>query len=210
MAPIESQSEVARHNVRGLLVPTWPGVVLYCLLSTVLIAILNSGSIINKLSNNYIGSPKNLKTNFSTLYDSFSNSFSSALGGRLGQILLWAFIGALVYIAIWFSRNVFSSFENDVIIYRYLHPSNYRRASYLESSITVKLFLAALALIFAGYLFVMITGVLPAVAALAGSAAYNYHAASLLYILFSILGIALALYIGMLLLRLISRLWKLL
>jgi hypothetical protein len=170
MAKFESDSEVSRHEFKDFFVPGWAETFLYLLLSVITILVLNAGSIINRLSNNYVGQPQQLKTNFSTLLNGFSNSFSSALGGRLGQIILWAFVGALAYLALWLSRNVLNSFENDVISAHYLHPSSYSSSGYWGSSFSVKIFLAALVLIFLGYIFVVITAVLPAVAALAGSA----------------------------------------
>src|SRR5581483_5465695 len=107
-------------------------------------------------SNNYIGTPEKLKANFSTLSSGFSNSFSSALGGRLGQIMLWAFVGAIVYLGLWLARNVLNSFENDIISSHYLHPSNYSSARSWGSSLSIKLFLVAEVVITVAYSFIMI------------------------------------------------------
>src|SRR3954469_22765001 len=115
MAEIESQSELADSEVRNFFVPGIAEVILYLIIAMLLLALLNAGSIINTLTNNYIGNPQNLKANFSTFFDGFSNAFSSALGGRLGQILLWSVIGAIAYMGIWLARNVLNSFENDII-----------------------------------------------------------------------------------------------
>lgn len=211
MANITTGSEAGRHEVRDFFLPGWAETFLYLLLSILLILIFNAGSIISRLSNNYVGSPEKLKANFSTLFSGFSNSFSSALGGRLGQIILWAFVGAVVYMAIWLARNLLNSFENDIISAHYLHPSSYNRAGSLGVSLTIKIFLLAELIITVAYLFVALTAALPAVAALAGSAAYNFVAAtSPFYMLFALLGVALIIYIGSVLLRLLAHLWKLL
>jgi hypothetical protein len=211
MPKIESQNEIASHQAKGFFVPSVGEFTLYVLLSMILLVGLNVGSIISRLSNNYIGNPEHLKTNFSTLISGFNSSFDSALGGRLGQILLWAFVGALAYIGLWLAKNVLNSFENDIIADHYLHPSSYSRIGYWSSSFSVKTFLVAMLLVTAGYLFILISVVMPAVAALAGSAAYNFHAStSTFYILFSIVGLALVLYIGVVLLKLVAHLWKLL
>jgi hypothetical protein len=211
MVEIESQSQVSSHRAGNFFRPSAAEIALYFLLSTMLLIIYNSGSIIQKLGSNYIGSPQHLKTSFSTLSSGFSNSFSTALGGRLGQIILWSFVGALAYIALWLSKNILNSFENDLISAHYLHPSTYSRVGYWGSSFSVKIFLAAMLLISAGFLFVAIRAVLPAVAALAGSAAYNFSwSTSPYYLAFSVIGVALVIYIGIVLLRLVSHLWKLL
>jgi hypothetical protein len=211
MLRFRSESEMTSHRARNFFIPSGATVLLYVLLSIVLVLVLNSGDIIQRLSNNYIGSPQSIKANFTTLSDSFSRSFSTALGDRLGQMLLWAFVGALAYIGLWLAKNVLNSFENDIISDHYLHPSTYSRAGYWGSSFSVKIFLAAQVLITAGYLFVLITTVLPSLSALAGSAAYSFDwSTSPLYIFFAIIGTALVLYIGVVLLKLLSHLWKLL
>lgn len=211
MPQIESHNETSGHSASNFFKPSMSEVILYILLSIILLLVLNSGDIIHKLSSNYIGPPEHLKTNFTTLASSFNNSFSSALGGRLGQIILWSFIGAFTYICLWLAKNVLNSFENDIISDHYLHPSNYSRAGYWGSSFSVKIFLAAMILISAAYLFVVLRAVLPALAALAGSAVYNFHPTiSVFYLLFCICGLALVIYIAKVLLRLVAHLWKLL
>ncbi len=211
MARIQSQSDITSHHAGNFFKPSVAEAMLYFLLSIILLVIYNSGDIIHHLGSNYIGSPEHLKTNFTTLSNGFSNSFSSALGGRLGQIILWSFVGALAYIALWLAKNILNSFENDVISAHYLHPSTYSRIGYWGSSFAIKLFLASMLLFSAGYLFVSIRAVLPAVALLAGSAAYNFHwLTSIGYLLFSITAVAVLLYIGTVLLKLTAHLWKLL
>jgi len=211
MVRFKSQSEMSSHQARNFFIPSAAEILLYVLCSVILVLVLNSGDIIQRLSNNYIGSPQDLKANFTTFSDSFSQSFSTALGGRLGQMLLWSFIGALAYIGLWLAKNVLNSFENDIISDHYLHPSTYSRAGYWGSSFSVKIFLAAEVLITAGFLFVAVTTALPSLATLAGSAVYNFSwSGSLLYILVSLIGTALLLYASIVLLKLMSHLWKLL
>jgi hypothetical protein len=211
MVEIKSESQAEAHGARNFFRPGGAEIALYFLLSIVILLIYNSGSIIQKLGSNYIGSPENLKTNFTTLSSGFSNSFSMALGGRLGQIILWSFVGAWAYIALCLAKNVLNSFENDLISAHYLHPSTYSRAGYWGSSFSAKIFLAAMLLISAGFLFVAVRAVLPSVAALAGSAVYNFNwSTSPYYLVFSVIGGALVVYIAVVLLRLVSHLWKLL
>jgi len=156
---IESGSERTDHQVRDFFLPSLPGVVLYLLLSGIILVVFNIGSIIDNLSNHYIGSPDTLKANFSTLFKSFSDSFSSAWNGRLGQVLLWACVGAAAYITIWLGKNVLNSFENDIIAAHYSHPTDYSRLGYWTSSFSVKIFLAAMILITLGFLFVSLVAV---------------------------------------------------
>jgi hypothetical protein len=211
MTRFKPMSDANRHEVHNFFLPGWTASLLYGLLALIIVLILNAGSIISRLSNNYIGSPEKVKASFTTLSTGFSDSFSSALGGRLGQILLWSFVGALVYMCLWLARNVLNSFENDIISAHYLHPSSYSATRTLSSSLSVKIFLLAEVIITAAYFFIAVTAALPAVAALAGSAAYNFNlSTSPLYILFAIVGVAVMIYIGAVLLKLLAHLWKLL
>lgn len=211
MAEILSQSEISSHKAKNFFIPSYGEVILYFLIGLILLIGLNAGSLISNLSNNYIGDPEHLKTNFSTLFNSFSDSFSSAAGGRLGQIIVWSFVGALSYLGLWLGKNVLNSFENDVIADHYLHPSNYSRLGYWGSSLSIKIFLGSLLLITAGFFFLCITGLLPALAALAGSAVYNFQLLqSSFYITCALLGVAILIYIGTVLIRLVAHLWKLL
>jgi hypothetical protein len=211
MVKFKSQSEISSHQARNFFIPGGAEVLLYILFSVILILVLNVGDITQRLSNNYIGPSQDLKANFTTLSSSFSHSFGTALGGRLGQMLLWSFVGALAYISLWLAKNILNSFENDLISDHYMHPSNYSRAGYWGSSFSVKIFLAAEVLITAGFLFVAVTTALPSLSALAGSAMYDFSwSNSLLYISVSIIGMALVLYAAIVLLKLMSHLWKLL
>lgn len=207
---IKSNSEIASRPVEHFFIPSWAEASLYVLLSAIVLSALNSGSIIKTLSNSYISSPHALEANFSTLFDGFSKAFSGALGGRLGQILLWSFVGALAYILLWLAKNIINSFENDIISDHYLHPANYNRTGYWGSSLSVKVFLAAIVLISAVWILIAISAVLPSLAALAGSAIYKFHSVSVIYIIFAVIGGAMVFYISMLLIRLVSHLWKLL
>src|SRR5438105_4071346 len=121
---------MTRHNARHFFVPGIIEIILYVLAAIIFLVIYNSAGLISKLGNNYLDSPRDLAANFTTLTSGFSNYFSTALGGRLGQIVLWSFIGALSYIGLWMAKNVLNSFENDIISDHYLHPSSYSRANY--------------------------------------------------------------------------------
>ncbi len=211
MAQIQSESQSTSHSMRDFFVPSWPSVILYLLLSGIIIVLLNLGSIIDNLSNHYIGSPDTLKANFSTLFKGFSDSFSSAWNGRLGQVLLWACVGAAAYIAIWLGKNVLNSFENDIIAAHYHHPRDYNRVGYWSSMFSVKIFLAAMILITVGLMFLSITAILPALAALAGSATYDFHpTSSIFYIAACVVSGAILIYLFVALCKLVAHLWKLL
>lgn len=211
MTIFESQAEISNHRPAKFFLPSLAEISLYFLLAIILLTVFNLGKIFQKLSNTYAGSPEKLQTNFSALAQAFNHSFSAALGGRLGQIILWSFIGAVAYIGLWLGKNLLNSFENDIISDHYLHPSNYNRAGYWSSSIAVKIFLLALLLVSAGYIYIVASAVLPSVSSLAASALFNYESrTSLFYLVFAVCGTAIIIYLAAVLSKLLVHLWKLL
>jgi len=212
MAKIESASQIEQEkNSRRLFAPTASEATLYTILGVISLAVLNSGSIISALKTNYIGSPEDLSLRLSILNDSISSSLSSAIGGRLGQIIVWSFIGAAAYIALWFVKNILNSFENDVIIDHYLHPSNFNRAGYWGSAFAGKMFFGVMVVFFLTFLFVGVKLILPAAATLSASALYHFRLpASILYVVLCVLIASVVIYTWVLLLRIIAHLWKML
>ncbi len=211
MARIESQSDRTAHRLKNFLLPGAAELAIYALLSMILVIVFNTSVIINNLGDDYLKAAQNLKASASVISDGFSASFSSALGGRLGQIAFWSFIGALAYIALWLSKNVLNSFENDVIIDHYLHPTSFSRAGYWGSSLSVKVFLAAGTLMTAAYTYLLYAAIFPAIASLAASASYNFTLkTSPAYLVLCVVMGTVALYLARLLLRLVVHLWQLL
>jgi len=211
MSKLQSQSDKLSHRAKNFFIPNGAETFLFVLLSVILLIIFNTNAVINHLDNNVLNAASSLKANYSTFTSGFNASFSQALGGRLGQMLLWAFIGALAYIGLWLAKNVLNSFENDIISDRYIHPSSYSHVGYWGSSLSVKTFLLADVLVIIASGYVSLKAIMPGLAALASSAVYNFDAAtSLPYILGCVLAGAILLYLFLLLLRFTSRLWKLL
>jgi hypothetical protein len=211
MAKIESQSDRSSGEVKGFFVPTLAGGTILFILGALLLVAYNSGQIINWVGSSYLESADKLKLNIDILNNGLSNSFSTAFDGRLGQIVVWSLVGALTYMGLWFLKNLLNSFENDVIINHYLHPTNFNRAGYWGSALAGKIFFAAMAIVWVAYTYLSLKVVMPAVAALTSSAVNNFDLAnSLLYIVLSLIIATLLIYIWTLLAKTVSRLWKLL
>jgi hypothetical protein len=211
MSKIESGSEFQERKIGNFLVPSGAAVALYVLLGAVTILLFNYGVITGWLGSTYNNTAKSSSLSFNILNNSFSESFSSALGGRLGLIILWSFVGALAYVAVWFLRNILNSFENDIIIDHYLHPSSYDRKGYWGSAMSAKIFFGATAIILITYSVLAVNMVLPAAAALAANAAYHFKVPlSPGYILLSVLIAALCIYGWVLIFKTVRRLWALL
>lgn len=211
MSKLQSQSDKLSHRAKNFFLPSGGEAFFFILLSIIFLIVFNTSAVISHLDNNVLSAASSLKASYSTFSDGFNTSFSQALGGRLGQILLWAFIGALAYIGIWLAKNVLNSFENDIISDRYIHPSSYSHIGYWGSSLSVKTFLLADVLIVIAYVFLFLKAVMPGLAALASSSVYNFDfATSLPYIAGCVVACAIFLYLFLLLMRFTSHLWKLL
>src|SRR3954464_14275994 len=111
MAKIQSQSQNAEAEVKAFFVPSLAGWLLFLLLGAVLLLIYNLNQILNWVGNNYLESASRLNLSINVLNSGFTSSFDSAFGGRLGQIIVWALVGALAYILLWFLKNMLNSFE---------------------------------------------------------------------------------------------------
>jgi hypothetical protein len=211
MAKIQSQSQKSTGEVRAFFVPSFAGGLLFLLLGAVLLFIYNLNQILSWVGNSYLESASRLSLSINVLNNGFTSSFDTAFGGRLGQIVVWSMVGALAYIGLWFLKNVLNSFENDVIVDHYLHPSNFSRTGYWGSAVAGKMFFAAFAIIFVAYTFLAIKVVLPSAAALSSSAINDFKLPdSILYLLLCVIIPAAALYFWVLLMKILSHLWKLL
>lgn len=210
MAKILSQSDRINNRLKNFFVPSFAGGILLFLLGTIMLLAYNLSQIINWVGTTYLESADNLNLSINVFSQGLGNSFDAALGGRLGQITVWALIGSLAYIVIWFLKNILNSFENDVIVDRYLHPSTFNRAGYWGSAMAGKVFFGAMVIVLAAYSYLAIKVIMPATTALANTAINDFRLPdSILYIALCIFIPALMLYIWTLAAKIVGHLWKL-
>lgn len=211
MSKIESQNEQAADNLKNFFVPSFAAGILLFLLGTFLLLAYNTGQIINWVGSGYLESANQLNLSINVLNNGFTNSFNTALDGRLGQIIFWSLLGALLYIVLWFLRNFINSFENDVIVDHYLHPQNFNRSGYWGSAIAGKIFFTAIVVVLIAYTFLALKVIMPAVGALTSTSIYNFRLpASVFYIVLCVLIPTVVIYLWSLIVRVLSHLWKLL
>ena|SRR5579862_6838883 len=208
---IESHSERATHSLKPFFVPSLVNAMLFLLIGTILLALYNWSNIINWLGNDYLGSAEKLNLGINVLNNGFGQSFDTAFGGRLGQIIVWSIVGALAYVLVWFIKNIFNSFENDVIVDHYTHPSSFNRAGYWGSSLAGIVSFVDTALLWVVYSFFGLKVILPAAASLTSSAIYSFKLPdSIVYLALCILIAGVAVYLWALMARIVGHLWKLL
>jgi hypothetical protein len=67
-----------------------------------------------------------------------TQSHNSSIGATSKQFIL--LVGCVVYVIIWFMRNIVVNLLNDVVADNYIHPKSYKRSSYWGSIFARKMF----------------------------------------------------------------------
>jgi hypothetical protein len=136
-----SSSATVGATSKNFLIPTWSQLVLYLLISLLLLTVFNLRQLWEYLNNNILASDglglgSVISENASGLHK-LLNSLSQSI---ILQVAFWVCIGSLIYMLIWFVRNVVINILNDVVADSYVHPSSYSRFHYWESIIARKIF----------------------------------------------------------------------
>lgn len=209
MAQILSQNEKSTNTLKDFFVPSFAAVFLYFLLGSILLLTYAYSRILGWFSNDYLESAGRLDQSLQVFGKGFGHSFDTALGGRLGQAIVWSLLGALVYILIWFVKNMLNSVENDFITDRYLHPKTYNRTKFLGVAIGELVFFLALLIVLAVYTFIGLKVVMPAAASLLSSSLSHFRfPISILYIVLSVVVPAIAVYVWVIVTQMLTRLWQ--
>jgi hypothetical protein len=209
MARILSQNERSQNTLKDFFVPSLAANILFILLGAILLLVYTFSQILGWFGNDYLDSAHKLNQNLQVFNKGLSSSFDSALGGRLGQIIVWSFVGALVYILIWFVKNMFNSVENDLIIDRYSHPQNYNRTKFFGVALGELFLFIAMLIVLVVYTFLGLKVILPAAASLMSSSINHFHlSSSILYLALSVAVPMLAIYFWTIFAKVMTRLWQ--
>ncbi|MBX4190643.1 hypothetical protein KW794_00995 [Candidatus Saccharibacteria bacterium] len=209
MKQILSQNEMSSNTLKDFFVPSFAAGFLYSMLGAVLLLIYTFTQILGWFGNDYLDSASKLNQSFHVFNKGLSTSFNSALGGRLGQIIVWSFVGALCYILIWFVKNMFNSVQNDIIVDQYSHPKSYNRVQFFGVALGELVFFIAMLILLAVYTFVGLKIMLPASASLMSASINHFQLpSSVFYIIFSALVPVLGVYIWSIFSKVVVRLWR--
>jgi hypothetical protein len=136
----ESHNSNIGATSKQFILPSVPQLLLYILIATMVLFVLNSGKAWNYLSNTILaskGGAANLITHNSP---AFQKTFDSLSRSIILQVVFWVLIGCLVYIIIWFVRNIAVNLLNDFVADNYIHPKSYSRSDYWSSILARKVF----------------------------------------------------------------------
>jgi hypothetical protein len=138
---------------KNFLVPSWSQLVLYLLISILLLIIFNLGGLWSYLNSVILAPEGGLDSVLAEHASGVRHFLNAASQSIILQIIFWVCIGSLIYVLIWFIRNVVVNILNDVVADQYIHPPSYSRFNYWGSVIARKVFFAISTLVLLFYFF---------------------------------------------------------
>ncbi|MBI4033726.1 hypothetical protein HY379_01880 [Candidatus Saccharibacteria bacterium] len=202
MAEYHSGSSLRQHTIRDLLLPSNLIWLLYLLISLVVLTFLNVPAFGRLL----VGEAVNVQ-DIAPLTDRF-REFQDGLGTPIVMVF-WLFIGVVTYSLIWLSENVFSIAKNEVQASQYVYTNQALRRRYWESTIASNVFLVFMVIAWVSFIALYLRLLLPVFGDLFQSALFSAPIYErFLDIVVAIIGNALAIYLILLMRRVITLSWR--
>lgn len=202
MSDYHSGSTLQQHPVRDLFLPSNLSILLYLLVSLVILSLLNVAAFGVVLTGKEF-----VSADITPLTDKFSD-FQDRMGTPIVMVF-WLFIGAAVYSAIWLVESLFFVAKTEYDESHYLAPGSALRKRYLKTALASNLFLALMVLLWVVYIAFYVRWLLPVYSNLFHSGLLGASVSEqLVNILAAVAGNALAIYLLMLMRRIIAALWR--
>jgi hypothetical protein len=137
---IESHSSSVGATSKRFLLPSGTQLLLYALVGILLLIALNLKNAWDYLNHTVLqpqGGLDNIISEKAPAVHKFLNSLSQSIAL---QVVFWIFVGCVVYIIIWFIRNIATNILNDIVADKYVHPASYNRSMYWGSILARKVF----------------------------------------------------------------------
>jgi hypothetical protein len=135
---IESNSSIDKDVTFFL--PTVYQVILYFLVSCLLLIMLNLGKAWKYLNDTVLKPQGGLDSVIATNTPSLHKILNSISQSIILQVIFWVFVGCVVYVLIWFVKNITINILNDITADQYVHPKSYHRSSFWSSIIARRIF----------------------------------------------------------------------
>jgi len=208
----ESYDSHLANSIKRLFLPDWLEIILYVLSAGVLLCVLNYRVFLNSVSNSSNVSQDVLSNYLHTKLTSVGDFAGGLLQGRLTNMLFWAFVGCLIYMAVWTLQNLIINLRNDVKAGRFVSVENQtgRRKAYWTSVVSSKIFFICSLLAVFIYLVALSRFMLPVASryfGLAISTDFRFPG-TIFSVLLSLLGTTLLLFVLVLGVRIVSRSWR--
>jgi hypothetical protein len=136
----KSHNSSINTSSKELIFPSGTQILLYMVLAPVLILILNVKRGWDYLNDSVIAPQGGAEKLLTQNRPGLQKALDSIAGSIILQVAFWVVVGCLVYIVIWFVRNIAVNLLNDFVADNYVHPKSYRRLEYWESILARKVF----------------------------------------------------------------------
>jgi hypothetical protein len=113
--------------------PTIYQIVLYFLISCLLLIMLNTGKAWDYLNNTVLIPQGGLDSIIATNAPSLHTVLNYVSQSIILQVIFWVFVGSVVYVLIWFVKNIAINLLNDITADQYIHPKSYQRTKFWSS-----------------------------------------------------------------------------
>jgi hypothetical protein len=132
-----NSSGATRSN---FLVPSGSQFILYFLISILLLILLNIKRAWDYLNQTVLKPEGGLDGVIANNAPGIHKVISSLSQSIILQVLFWIFVGCVVYMTIWFVKNIAINLINDVTADQYVHPSSYKRYEFWGSILARRTF----------------------------------------------------------------------
>lgn|GEM_PF-4912552 len=202
MTDYHSGSTLRQHRQKDFFVPTKLVWLLYAIISLVVLILLNAAAIVQV----FLVQPVTAQE-LVPLTDKLSQ-FQDKLNTPIVMIF-WLFIGAATYTIIWLAENVLFIARTQVAESQYVARSPTARQQYWQSAVASNVFLVFIVLLWVSFIAFYLRVLLPTFATLFHKGLYSAPVYQrFVDILAAILGNIVAIYIILLLRRLITQSWR--
>jgi hypothetical protein len=141
----EIQSKSTKDTVgitsKQFILPNGVQLLLYLLIGVLLLMLLNIGKIWTYLNTVILSPEGGLDSILANQVPWLHNLLNRLSQSVALQFLFWLCVGCIIYIFLWFVKNIFINLRNDMVADKFVHPSAYNRKHYWESVIARKAFL---------------------------------------------------------------------
>lgn len=137
---IESHSSSVGTTSKQFILPSGAQLLLYALISILLLLALNVKNAWDYLNNTVLVPQGGLDSILAQKAPGIHKFIGSVSQSIALQVVFWIFVGCVVYVFIWFMRNITTNVLNDIVADKYVHPESYKRSKYWGSILARKVF----------------------------------------------------------------------
>jgi hypothetical protein len=137
---LQSHNSAIGATSKHFILPSGSQILLYMLISVLLLISLNLKKIWDYLNHTVLVPQGGLDSVIAQNAPGVHKVLSSLSQSIILQVLFWICVGCVIYIFVWFVKNISINLINDMVADNYVHPTAYKRFKYWESLVARKVF----------------------------------------------------------------------